>query len=230
MTSVLISADLVPGIVAECTFSNGKLPAIVQLIGNNIEITLLDSRPPETPHPQHGDDPRLESGAGQHNDSENKIAPPLNGNAPLPPGPDHPTPGAPTDLIPPEGPPLQIGLPLHPNVLQPPGPGATGPIRTPIKIEHRPLVVRLLHIDERRGHGHVCIGRVVRRVEIDGTLAQLRELRDWIQLNIPELSAVGAFDLTSCVSQPGITLSASSLLAQLAGVNERALAREAPIS
>jgi hypothetical protein len=225
MTTALISADLLPDIYAECAVNSAQLPAVVQRVGNRIKITLLVSRTSVQTHLQHGDEHQADPPGEKHDDPVDPIAEPINVTAPFPTQPDNPLQEGPTDVPEPEGAPLQIGLPLHPTIPQPPGPGVSIPLLPPARSELRPLKVRVLHVDERRGHGHVAVGRTVRRVEIDGTLAQMRELRERVQLGNPELSVTGAFDLTSCVSQPVITLKADEILEQLAEAEELTVVR-----
>lgn len=216
MKTFRIAANLIPHLFAECSACQTDLVLVARVVGGSVEFAVPDKNNPvaET--------------------AETKL-PDTN---PLPPSnpDDQGHPGLPNDFPGEsvgEPPPLQIGLPLHPDLPHPPHsphPGGTPTHPSPIRFERRPVSIRLLHVDERRGQGSVLVGRAVRRVEINGSIAALRELREIVSASNPQLTTVGTFDVSSCVSQPNITLDANDLLRQFASADQTTVAREPEIN
>lgn len=214
MKTFKVAAHLVPQLFDECSACGADLVIVARVVGSSVEFAVpeqvdpvsatVEATPPDA-------DPLL----------------PSDPQAPIPDDQAHSTrPNELPDESGGEHPPLQIGLPLHPDLPHPPHAGGTPIQPTSIKIERRPIQIRLLHVDERRGQGYVLVGRAVRRVAIDGTIAELRELREIISANNPQLTTDGTFDVSGCVSLPNITFNANELLRQFAAVDQAAVARE----
>lgn len=222
MKQFRLAADLAPFIVAECKSSSTTLVVVARLDGGDIEFTVLESGvtsgdqspasgiPAVRPQPD-ASDTKKDSPAGTATE-----IPPLD-------KPDERLPvneglHKPENLLSPStvGIREQFGLPLHPEIPQPqhlPTRDDTTS-RVPV-VDCRPVEVRLLNVDARRGCGYVSVGRAVRRAEIEGTLPQLRQLHEYCTANNPELSLVGRFDVSNGMPHSTMSLRADDLLVQI---------------
>lgn len=222
MKQFRLAADLVPFIVAECNSSSTTLIVVARLDGGEIEFTVLEAGTTSGEQSPASDIPAVQpqSAAGDTNtDSTASTAtdiPPLNKPDQLPPVNEGPQ--KPENLHSPStvGIREQFGLPLHPEIPQsqhlPTGDDTTS--RVPV-VDCRPVDVRLLNVDARRGCGYVGVGRAVRRAEIEGTLPQLRQLHEYCAANNPELSVVGRFDVSNGMPHSTMSLRADDLLVQI---------------
>lgn len=226
MKQFRLAADLVPFIVAECNSSSTTLIVVARLDGGEIEFTVLESGMTSGAQGPASDIPAVQPQSDAGDTSTNSTAstatdlpslnkpdevPPVNEGTQKPEGSHaHSTNGI-------RG---QFGLPLHPEIPQPRHP-PTGDDTTDrvTVVDCRPVAVRLLHVDARRGCGYACVGRAVRRVEIEGTLPQLRQLHEYCAANNPELLLVGTFDVSNGMTHPAMSLRADDLLVQIVALH-----------